>query len=209
MSSPTDTTSAANQQPFTLELNLTGTPAVARDEVAELAAHAKEAGARLRVPPSVLSAIPKDLGVSVGSVAGFPTGQHHALIKATEARLAVEFGAEDIAVALDASDRDVNALITDLVTLREAVPHPAALQAIIEPNRLDQPNADAIIGAVLQAGYDGIVLGSGFGELATADRVRLVRNLTGPNFPILVVTTSAAAVEEMQAAGASGAWVTL
>ncbi len=68
----------------------------------------------------------------VGALAGYPTGRHHPLIIASEARLALEFGAPEVWVSVDLfhfADSDVsaqeNSLLSTLVTVREAVPEPA------------------------------------------------------------------------------------
>lgn len=45
----------------------------------------------------------------VATVAGYPTGRHHSLIKASEARLAVQSGAAEVWVAVDALLGDATA----------------------------------------------------------------------------------------------------
>src|SRR5699024_1784267 len=60
------------------------------------------------------------LPVIVVSVAGYPTGRHHTLIKASEARLAVQSGAEEIWVSVDDTITDSNTHFSEFITIREA-----------------------------------------------------------------------------------------
>ena len=64
------------------------------------------------------------------AVAGYPTGRHHSLVKAAEARLAVQSGAAEVWVAVDALLGDATSLLSELVTLREACPLPVRLGLI-------------------------------------------------------------------------------
>ena len=56
------------------------------------------------------------------SVAGYPTGRHHTLIKASEARLAIQSGASEVWVSLDETVADANAVLSELIAIREACP---------------------------------------------------------------------------------------
>lgn len=80
------------------------------------------------VDPTQVSGVPDTL-VST-AVVGYPTGRHHSLIKASEARLAVEQGAEVIWLAVDASISEANAHLADIVAVRQAVPPPVQLGVI-------------------------------------------------------------------------------
>ena len=55
------------------------------------------------VSPSLLHATEKaaQAGLTVATVCGFPSGKHHVLVKAAEARLAVQFGASEIDMVVD------------------------------------------------------------------------------------------------------------
>ena len=68
-------------------------------------------------------------GEEVAALVGYPTGKHHPLIKATEARLAVSHGASLI-IAIPDPALDDNAHMMELITLREAVPHPTSLAVL-------------------------------------------------------------------------------
>lgn len=83
------------------------------------------------VHPTQLGLVPAGLGKA--AVVGYPTGRHHSLIKAAEARLAVEYGATELWLAVDALNPDDNALLADIVAVRQAVPPPAQL-AVLAPD---------------------------------------------------------------------------
>lgn len=90
------------------------------------------------------------------SVAGYPTGRHHTLIKASEARLAIQSGASEVWVSLDASVADANAVLSELIAIREACPDPARLGLIVP----GAPLADATLKAAHQAGYQRLIVRS-------------------------------------------------
>ena len=90
------------------------------------------------------------------SVAGYPTGRHHTLIKASEARLAIQSGASEVWVSLDETVADANAVLSELIAIREACPDPARLGLIVP----DAPLADAAINAAHQAGYQRLIVRS-------------------------------------------------
>lgn len=90
------------------------------------------------------------------SVAGYPTGRHHTLIKASEARLAIQSGASEVWVSLDETLTDANAVLSELIAIREACPDPARLGLIMP----DAPLADATLKAAHQAGYQLLIVRS-------------------------------------------------
>lgn len=110
-------------------------------------------------------------GVLLGTVAGFPSGKHHTLIKASEARLAVQYGAVEVAVVLDpvTARTDRNAVLSELIALREAVPHPARLAVILEPSLLEDGALQALVGTIRMAGADRIIAATGQHHLGGAD----------------------------------------
>lgn len=65
-------------------------------------------------PTHVLAAV--RLGVPVIAVVGWPTGRHHSVVKATEARLAQEQGAAEVWLAVDAQ-----AALADVIAVRQGV----------------------------------------------------------------------------------------
>ncbi|OFP23749.1 deoxyribose-phosphate aldolase [Corynebacterium sp. HMSC066C02] len=89
------------------------------------------------------------------AVAGYPTGRHHSLVKAAEARLAVQSGAAEVWVAVDALLGDATSLLSELVTLREACPLPVRLGLILpEHPALPLPE---YVRAAEQAGYQCLI----------------------------------------------------
>lgn len=125
------------------------------------------------VAPSLLNSAreAQSQGLVLGSVAGFPSGKHHTLIKASEARLAVQYGAIEVGVVLDPviARTDQNAVLAELIAVREAVPHPARLAVILEPTMLDDAALHALAGTIRLAGADRIIVGTGFHALGGAD----------------------------------------
>ena len=104
------------------------------------------------------------------SVAGYPTGRHHTLIKASEARLAIQSGASEVWVSLDETVTDANAVLSELIAIREACPDPARLGLIV-PEAVGADAADAADAAVMaaqQAGYQRLIVRSS--EAAAAER---------------------------------------
>lgn len=89
------------------------------------------------------------------AVAGYPTGRHHSLVKAAEARLAVQSGAAEVWVAVDELLGDATSLLSELVTLREACPLPVRLGLIL-PERPALPLPE-YARAAEQAGYQCLI----------------------------------------------------
>ena len=69
--------------------------------------------------------------LTIIAAVGFPTGRHHILVKASEARLAISQGAHRIWACVDTSTADANAALSDMISLREAVPYPAHLGVVV------------------------------------------------------------------------------
>lgn len=82
------------------------------------------------------SMLPIDTGAQLSCVvAGFPSGKHHSLIKATEAKLAVDSGAQEVDMVIDvgaAVDGKLDEVFADILTVREAVGPDITLKVIIE-----------------------------------------------------------------------------
>lgn len=93
------------------------------------------------------------------SLAGYPTGRHHTLIKASEARLAIQSGASEVWVSLDETVADANAVLSELIAIREACPDPARLGLIV-PEAVGADAADAAVTAAQQAGYQRLIVRS-------------------------------------------------
>lgn len=94
----------------------------ARAELPQALESARHSGEKVIVPAGWVQ--PSDSlydGLTVVAAVAYPAGTAHSLIKATEARFAVQCGASEILLALDASVSDDNALIADIMAVREAV----------------------------------------------------------------------------------------
>lgn len=153
-----------------VQLGLLGTETSAADVLTAAAATTRHHLAGVVVWPSLLSSAESAGGV-ITAVAGFPTGKHHTLVKAAEARLAVQYGAAEVGVAVDpvVARTDTNALLAEIVAVREAVPHPAGLSIIIEASLLDDAQLATLAETVRLAGADRIIVGTGYHHLGAAD----------------------------------------
>lgn len=116
------------------------------------------------VSPSMLP-VETPEGLAVATVCGFPSGKHHSSIKAAEAALSVEQGADEVDMVIDvaaANAGDFAAVEADVAAVRAAVPAPRILKVIIESAALTD---EAIVGACLAseaAGADFVKTSTGF-----------------------------------------------
>ena len=72
---------------------------------------------------------------AIASVVGFPSGKHLSAIKAEEARLAVQAGADEIDMVIDlgsALEGDFAAVKSDIAAVFDAIPSHALLKVIVE-----------------------------------------------------------------------------
>ncbi|MCF4005799.1 hypothetical protein L1O03_01220 [Corynebacterium uropygiale] len=112
----------------------------------------------LWVPPTLVAgtAGAQDRGFVVGSTAGYPTGLHEPLVKAAEARLAVQQGAAAIALCVPAeSSADPNRALMEAVTVREAVPSPVRLCVVLGGEEAGWPQ---LLQYYARAGIDAALL---------------------------------------------------
>ncbi|GAB2502169.1 Deoxyribose-phosphate aldolase [Corynebacterium atrinae] len=114
------------------------------------------------VSPAHLASLGEVDDLAVAAVVGFPTGRHHSLVKAAEARLAVAQGATEVWVSPDISASDANTLLAEFVALREAVPPPVQLSIVAETGLRDAAAGQAVAQAAALAGADRLVTGSGW-----------------------------------------------
>ncbi len=123
-------------------------------------------------------------GLVVAAVAGFPSGKHHSLVKGAEARLAIDQGANEIDMVIDVGAAligDYNAVLSDILTVREAIGPTAVLKVIIESAVLSN---DAIVETCLvaeKAGADFVKTSTGFHPAggASVEAVRLMAQTVG------------------------------
>lgn len=158
-------------------------PEATRQQVADLISEAERLGCgAVCVSPSMLpvgSLFSSDATLRLATVCGFPSGKHASLVKATEARWAVEQGAHDINVMVDlaaAVAGDTSALISELMTIREAVPKPVVLSVIVESAVLGEQQLRTVVRTCAQVGVDYIKTSTGFHPAggATVEAVRIV-----------------------------------
>ncbi|MBC3186693.1 hypothetical protein H7347_08975 [Corynebacterium sp. zg-331] len=93
-------------------------------------------------------------GVSMMVACGFPTGRHHPLIKASEARLGVQSGADAVLIILDAAAGEY-AWTTDIVTAREAVSEQVRLVVGLPAGAARLPEMKRV---ARRAGAQGVLL---------------------------------------------------
>lgn len=158
-------------------------PEVTRQQVADLISEAEQLGCgAVCVSPSMLpvgSLFSSDATLRLATVCGFPSGKHASLVKATEARWAVEQGAHDINVMVDlaaAVAGDTSALISELMTIREAVPKPVVLSVIVESAVLGEQQLRTAVRTCAQVGADYVKTSTGFHPAggATVEAVRIM-----------------------------------
>lgn len=74
-------------------------------------------------------------GPKVCVVSGFPSGKHHGLVKAAESRMAIEEGADEVDMVIDVGAAivgNVDAVFSEVLTVREAIGADAVLKVILE-----------------------------------------------------------------------------
>jgi deoxyribose-phosphate aldolase len=184
-------------------------PGATPDDVAATIAQARELGVyAVCLSPSMLPV--RAPGLVVATVAGFPSGKHHSLVKGSEARLAVEQGAAEVDMVIDigaALAGDYNAVLADIVTVREAMGDQAVLKVIIESAALPDDAIAEVCRAAERAGADFVKTSTGFHPAggASVHAVRIMADTVGGRLGIKasggIRTTEAAA--ELIGAGAT------
>lgn len=176
-------------------------PEATREQVAVLVDDARRLGCGAvcvspsMLPDRALADVSGELRVAV--VAGFPSGKHHPLVKASEARLAVAGGADEVDMVIDIANalaEDGNALIAEIVAVREAVPSPVVLKVILESALLDEHQLRTACRAAAAAGADYVKTSTGFHPAggASVEAVRIMADEVGarPGRPGLGVKAS-------------------
>ncbi|MFE1593728.1 deoxyribose-phosphate aldolase [Nocardia sp. NPDC058705] len=152
-------------------------------EVDALIADARKLGVyAICISPSMLPV--RAPGLVVATVAGFPSGKHHSLVKGAEARLAVDQGAAEVDMVIDvgaALAGDFNAVLADIITVREATSERAVLKVIIESAALTDAAIVGACRAAEQAGADFVKTSTGFHPAggASVHAVRLMAETVG------------------------------
>ncbi|SNT39030.1 deoxyribose-phosphate aldolase [Rhodococcoides kyotonense] len=158
-------------------------PEATADDVAALIAEGLELGVlAVCVSPSMLPV--RADGLVVAAVAGFPSGKHHSLVKGSEARLAVDQGAVEIDMVIDvgaAVAGDYNAVLSDILTVREAIGPSPVLKVIIESAALSNEAIVETCRAAERAGANFVKTSTGFHPAggASVEAVRLMADTVG------------------------------
>ncbi|KAB1650463.1 deoxyribose-phosphate aldolase [Pseudoclavibacter endophyticus] len=154
-------------------------------QVLALLAEAMELGAySICVSPSMLPVVIEQDEVAICTVVGFPSGKHHAGVKAVEAARAVVDGATEIDMVIDIgllkADR-ADLLQQEIEAVRRAAPAPAVLKVIIESAALTNDEIVIACEAAAAAGADFVKTSTGFHAAggASVEAVRLMRETVG------------------------------
>ncbi|MFC4605214.1 deoxyribose-phosphate aldolase [Rhodococcus kronopolitis] len=134
------------------------------------------------VSPSMLPV--RAEGLRVAAVAGFPSGKHHSLVKGAEARLAVQQGAHEIDMVIDvgaAVAGDYNAVLADILTVREGIDDETVLKVILETAALTDEAIVECCRAAERAGAQFVKTSTGFHPAggASVAAVRLMAETVG------------------------------
>jgi deoxyribose-phosphate aldolase len=163
-------------------------PTATADQVRALCEEATELGVkavcvspgRLPLPAGALGE-----GIEVASVVGFPSGSHHAPVKAAEAAWAAAEGATELDMVIDLGDAVAGnwALVqAQISAVRGAAPAPLVLKVILETAALGSDEAVvAACRAAEDAGADFVKTSTGFHPAggATVEAVRLMAETVG------------------------------
>ncbi|MFE2120997.1 deoxyribose-phosphate aldolase [Rhodococcus aetherivorans] len=158
-------------------------PEASGADVRALVDEARELGVwSVCVSPSMLPL--RTGGLVVATVAGFPSGKHHSLIKGAEARLAVDQGAAEIDMVIDigaAVAGDFNAVLADILTVREAIGFEPVLKVIIESAALSDEAIVEACRSAERAGANFVKTSTGFHPAggASVHAVRLMAETVG------------------------------
>src|SRR5690606_38103401 len=123
-------------------------------------------------------------GLKVATVCGFPSGKHHAAVKAAEAARAVDDGADEEDMVIDvgaAIAGEVDLVHREIAAVRKAVPKGRILKVIIEPAALSDEAIAGACKAAQAAGADFVKTSTGFHPAggASVHAVRLMAQTVG------------------------------
>jgi deoxyribose-phosphate aldolase len=129
-------------------------------------------------------------GILTACVVGFPSGAHHAAVKAAEAAQARANGADEVDMVINlglAKSGAWGGVRAEIEAVREAAPHPAVLKVIIESGVLTEDEIVKACEASVAAGADFVKTSTGFHATAggaTVEAVRLMRATVGPDLGV-------------------------
>ena len=126
-------------------------------------------------------------------VVGFPSGKHHSLVKAAEARLAVDSGADEVDMVIDvgaAVAGNYDEVFADVMTVREAIGHDVVLKVIVESAVLLETIGEEGLAQVcrrcVEAGADFVKTSTGFHPSggASVRAIEVMRAAVGPDLGV-------------------------
>ena len=161
-------------------------PEATAEEVVALCEEATDLGvAAVCVSPSLLP-ITEGLGVgiSVATVIGFPSGAHQPAVKAHEAEVAVDAGADELDMVVNLGLVKVGAWPTvehDIAAVRAATPPSVLLKVILETGALTDDEIVEACRAAERGGADYVKTSTGFHPTggATVEAVALMARVVG------------------------------
>lgn len=130
----------------------------------------EQSGAGVVCEPTAVAHM-KNSHSHVIALIGWPTGRHHSLIKAAEARLAVDDGAGEVWVAADIRHNgtyDLNAVLADVIAVSQVIESPTRF-GITLPGWLDAASLQEIAEGAQKAGVDVVGVEKREGHLALPD----------------------------------------
>ncbi len=185
-------------------------PEATAEQFAALVAEAQDLGTySVCVSPSQLP-LTGTRDVKVATVCGFPSGAHHAEVKAAEAARSVADGADEIDMVINlalATTGQFDAVRAEIAAVRAAAPAPVVLKVIIESAALTDEQIVAVCQAAEAASADFVKTSTGFHPAggASAHAVALMSQTVGGRLGVKAsggIRTTEAALE-MIAAGAT------
>lgn len=126
-------------------------------------------------------------------VVGFPSGKHHSLVKAAEARLAVDTGANEVDMVIDigaAVAGKYSEVFADVMTVREGIGPDAVLKVIVESAVLLDTIGDDGLAEVcreaMTAGANFVKTSTGFHPAggASVHAIEVMRAAVGPTIGV-------------------------
>ncbi|NBU32143.1 MAG: deoxyribose-phosphate aldolase [Actinobacteria bacterium] len=142
-------------------------PEATNTDIMELCAEALQLGTySVCVSPTFVEIAKAQLHgqIKVATVCGFPSGKHQSSIKAMEATLAVQQGADEVDMVIDvgrAVSQDWSAVEADISAVRMMIPD-AVLKVILETAALSDEQIEQSCLAAQRAGADFVKTSTGF-----------------------------------------------
>ena len=142
-------------------------PEATRDDVEQLCVQARELNVfAVCVSPTFVQLAKSllDDDVVVATVCGFPSGKHHSSIKAMEATLAVQHGADEVDMVIDVGTAlagNWDSVEADIALVRMAIPD-SALKVILETAALTDEQIQKGCLVAARAGANFVKTSTGF-----------------------------------------------